>query len=49
MPSKQMIIEILEDSTLDIRSKVPMLECYPLLLKALENPESLKGWQPDSE
>lgn len=43
--NKAIIKEILEDTRLDVRTKLTLIEKYPMFLAALEDPYSLKSWK----
>lgn len=43
-----MLKEILEDSRMDVKTKLTLVEKYPLFITTLEDPLSLKSWRNKS-
>lgn len=37
--------EILEDTRMDVKTKLTLIEKYPIFLSALEDPDSLRSWR----
>lgn len=43
------IKDILEDTRMDVRTKLTLIEKYPIFLAALEDPDSLRSWRNKSD
>jgi len=40
-----MLKEILQDARMDVKTKLTLVEKYPLFVNALSDPDSLKSWR----